>query len=88
MSVSYSCEECGKEFNLQIKLKKHLKAFHEITKVKESPNYLDTTVEFSDNEKAFYFDDLKAKYEGVRKELEALEQKKKAKSHKLMEKGW
>ena len=75
MVVSYSCDECGKEFNLQIKLKKHINAVHEIPKVEDLPDYLDTSLEFTDAEKALYFDDLKAKYEEAKKELDSLELK-------------
>ena len=48
MVVSYSCDECGKEFNLQIKLKKHINAVHEIPKIENPPDYLNTSLEFSD----------------------------------------
>ena len=87
MVVSYSCDECGKEFNLQIKLKKHINAVHEIPKVEDPPDYLDTSLEFTDAEKALYFDDLKAKYEEVKKELDSLELKDNAQQFDKVHEG-
>ena len=58
MPILYGCDDCGKEFNLQIKLKKHMQTAHVNQKDLKPNDYLDEKIEFTDDEKAYYFDDL------------------------------
>ncbi len=64
-NISYSCDDCGKEFNLQIKLRKHSQKAHVNQKDLTHSDYLDEEIVFTDDEKAYYFDDLKSKLEAV-----------------------
>ena len=70
MAVTYSCDNCEKEFNLQIKLKKHIASEHQV-KDNKSVDYTDEDLKFTDDEKAQYYDDLKSKYDELKKKLEA-----------------
>ena len=72
MTFNYECDDCGKEFNLQIKLKKHREAVHTRSNELNPPaaDYLDPSVTFTDDEKAMYFDDLRAKFEEVKSRIE------------------
>jgi len=70
--VQYSCDMCDKEFNLKIKLKKHM-LLHETEKCQE--DYLDQNIKFSDEEKIFYKHDLKLKVEKMREEIMEYEKK-------------
>ena len=63
MGISYACDECDKQFSLQIKLKKHMRTDHVEQRELKPSDYLDEEIEFTDDEKAHYFDDLKAKYD-------------------------
>ena len=72
MTLNYECDDCGKEFNLQIKLKKHREAVHSRSKEFSPPDYLDSSVTFTDDEKAMYFDDLRAKFEEVKSKIETI----------------
>lgn len=75
MAISYSCEFCEKEFNLQIKLKKHIQAYHASPKELDPSDFLDEEIEFTDDEKAEYYDDLKAKYDEVKSKVEFFEKR-------------
>ena len=70
MAIIYSCDFCEKEFNLQIKLKKHIQADHASPKELDPSDFLDEDMEFTDDEKAEYYDDLKAKYDEVKNKVE------------------
>ena len=72
MTFNYECDDCGKEFNLQIKLKKHREAVHSRSKEFNPPDYLDVSVTFTDDEKAMYFDDLRAKFEEIKSKIDNL----------------
>ena len=74
MAVSYSCDACDKEFNLQIKLKKHIATEHKVLNTK-TVDYMDEEVKFTDDEKAQYYDDLKSKYDEVKKKIKLLQSK-------------
>ena len=66
MAIIYSCDFCEKEFNLQIKLKKHIQADHASPKELDASDFLDEEIEITDDEKAEKYDDLKAKYDDVK----------------------
>ena len=72
MTFNYECDDCGKEFNLQIKLKKHREAVHSRSKEFNPPDYLDVSITFTDDEKAMYFDDLRAKFEEIKSKIDNL----------------
>ena len=75
MSVIYSCDICEKEFNLNIKLKKHKASAHAAVKEEvKSKDYLDPKVTFTDKEKILYYDDLKAKTEELEEKIKILEE--------------
>ena len=66
MAIINQCGYCEKEFNLQIKLKKHVQTAHSCKKGLNPSDYLDEEIEFTDEEKAEYFDDLRAKYDEIK----------------------
>ena len=75
MAIIYSCDYCEKEFNLQIKLKKHIQTDHASPKELDPSDFLDEEIEFTDDEKAEYYDDLKAKYDEVKSKVEFFEKR-------------
>ena len=75
MAILYACDNCGKEFNLQIKLKKHVQKAH-VNQTDLKPNdYLDEEIEFTDDEKAYYFDDLQTKYAELKTKIAFFEKR-------------
>ena len=83
MTVTHSCEYCDKEFNLHIKLKKHILADHNNDEEKDMIDFTKKNQIFSDDEKALYFADLKSKYLEEKSRLESLKEKCKALQNKL-----
>ena len=75
MGILYTCDDCGKEFNLQIKLKKHMQSAHVSQKDLKPSDYLDEEIEFTNDEKAYYFDDLQTKYDELRSKVEFFEKR-------------
>ena len=75
MAILYACDDCGKEFNLQIKLKKHMQSAHVNQKDLKPNDYLDEGIEFTDDEKAYYFDDLQTKYAELKSKVEFFEKR-------------
>ena len=74
MTVTYPCDGCDKEFNLQIKLKKHIASVHATDAVID---FLDENVTFTDDEKIQYLDQLKSKLNALQKDDELHKHKKK-----------
>ena len=70
MAIINQCGYCEKEFNLQIKLKKHVQTAHACKKGLNPSHYLDEEIEFTDEEKAEYFDDLKAKCDEIKSKVD------------------
>ena len=75
MVILYSCDFCEKEFNLQIKLKKHIQADHASPKELDPSDFLDEEKDFTDDKKAEYYDDLKAKYDEDKSKVEFFEKR-------------
>merc|ERR1712179_890666 len=76
MTVIYSCDKCGKEFNFRIKLNRHISIVHgNLNAIKKDPDFLKPGVNLTDDEKVTYFDNLRQEYFEVLEKITSTENK-------------
>ena len=76
MTVIYSCNECGKEFNFRIKLNRHIAIIHGNQNTnKKEPDFLKAGVNLTDDEKVAHFDNLREIYFEILEKISSTEEK-------------